>query len=1175
MIDSRLRDPLALGAHFWAPSGGTSLQGDMNRVPSTSPEYYYCSKRVCRTRRNRTMRFTPLHDKSWFDKQRAGTGKRVRFKFESHTESYKGITSVFDENLTLQPEPNQQPDQPLDPRVLKGLQEIKAREARSVLNKEILADVAETMVSDQAAEPLQLLIDSFSLFFKLDKTKFEERAMKNLRALVGEGKLKSHLKYALAQPMAELTRNTLYEPVKPPADLPDGNTMENGQVRLYILDLFGLESGRQRFRVLTRLTERKNDVPTSRAMTLCFSVLSLKNLAPALTFPELATAVREHQETLTSHMNPTLTDRQKYCLEEIVETLMPEMYYRFEDMPRAKLTDRANLLEEGEPEKELNSARKVVSTRKLRSGLGLKGLVSTPTTGNKTDLKTFINPTQLHSMDDRKVVTSLRQNMPRYEEESYMMDPILQREATLENSAHIVALLEPLKVRTISIDSGPLRYLGSRIQKFLWKKLADCKAFTLIRGTFVEDAIDGLFRRGMSFVSGDYKAATDSIYSNVTDHVVRHIFKKIAFPSDLQNHAEAMARSVTQVILDYQHTLDGEGVRYLLELEKRMARKRGDNYIPLTEKYDYSYGGKITEETDFFWIYDDFKRFHGVDPWLDIIEQKQVKQSRGQLMGNILSFPVLCIINAAAYCHSSLDFLEKEVSSGRAREYSQGLEGLQGTPEEIQELKENYNQFQLLRAFCIPDISESLEQKLQANRYYQEGEMDDHGNPFFLTHIKPSGTGPTDLDSLLEVRIRKAAKIRFKLDFRTNPDDFRDKMFNLPILVNGDDILFQSSRRFYIAWSGTIGLYGLQKSVGKNYFSPHFFTVNSQLFISDSKGFFLDASNGTHILHGDSDQPRFVRTIWWSGLSPSFLQKRKDLFNFTGQKDAFYQDTRSFLPTVQKEFLDSLHNQKNRSLWNDLWLKSNEDFISAFDIPKGYVWSLDPKMENLGPDPGFKVSRTLPVLLGGMGLELNETEKLTPAQKIIACRLNSEQGQAVSTKLADKPFVVELLGRLRPIIEQRYTVIEAFPEEIIFDRPSGEYHFYPRDRESTKFGLQVVPIVDMALKLAPDLFPLWRLPPPDDIKFAGERLKLVTFKVRKWALALNKTAREKFSSLKDTDPTLRRIPSKFVVIKKSRQLVTLTDDDVEERHQKLTREKFHGELTSNEVDISAYDEDFL
>jgi hypothetical protein len=53
----------------------------------------------------------------------------------------------------------------------------------------------------------------------------------------------------------------------------------------------------------------------------------------------------------------------------------------------------------------------------------------------------------------------------------------------------------------------------------------------------------------------------------------------------------------------------------------------------------------------------------------------------------------------------------------------------------------------------------------------------------------------------------------------------------LPCLVNGDDILFKSNADFYEVWKKWISKVGFTLSLGKNYISPNFLTVNSESWL--------------------------------------------------------------------------------------------------------------------------------------------------------------------------------------------------------------------------------------------------------------------------------------------------------------------------------------------------------
>nr|UJQ92644.1 MAG: putative RNA-dependent RNA polymerase [Narnaviridae sp.]UJQ92949.1 MAG: putative RNA-dependent RNA polymerase [Narnaviridae sp.] len=55
----------------------------------------------------------------------------------------------------------------------------------------------------------------------------------------------------------------------------------------------------------------------------------------------------------------------------------------------------------------------------------------------------------------------------------------------------------------------------------------------------------------------------------------------------------------------------------------------------------------------------------------------------------------------------------------------------------------------------------------------------------------------------------------------------RKRMDRLPVLINGDDILFRASDQLYQSWERETRRVGFVQSVGKNFRHPRFFTVNS------------------------------------------------------------------------------------------------------------------------------------------------------------------------------------------------------------------------------------------------------------------------------------------------------------------------------------------------------------
>jgi len=60
---------------------------------------------------------------------------------------------------------------------------------------------------------------------------------------------------------------------------------------------------------------------------------------------------------------------------------------------------------------------------------------------------------------------------------------------------------------------------------------------------------------------------------------------------------------------------------------------------------------------------------------------------------------------------------------------------------------------------------------------------------------------------------------------------------DLPVLVNGDDILFRADDRLYALWLKHIDSVGFTLSLGKNYVHPTILTMNSQVFHYHNGGF--------------------------------------------------------------------------------------------------------------------------------------------------------------------------------------------------------------------------------------------------------------------------------------------------------------------------------------------------
>jgi hypothetical protein len=373
----------------------------------------------------------------------------------------------------------------------------------------------------------------------------------------------------------------------------------------------------------------------------------------------------------------------------------------------------------------------------------------------------------------------------------------------------VVALQEPFKIRTISIADGPATAAASPLQRLWHTTLKTLRPFSLIGGKRVADTVGDVFsfENGKPFVSGDYSAATDRLSMRATSVILRVLLKRIALPSELRDRLE---RSLMSSVLDYSRTLE-------------------------------SFRGRVPDEL------------------LDSIKlPPQSQQTNGQLMGNILSFPILCLVNLSAWAHAELT-------------------------SETQ--------------FGISTVKNTIQRGLFRG---------------YLT---------------------------------------LDELNNLPVLINGDDILFQASPTLYDTWLSLLPQYGFKPSMGKNYYSDEFFTINSELYTAQG----------------------FQTRPWWGAFETDLIRLRNEIKFETGE-DVLKADMRRVLPRIQ-EFLRETVDPASWPIANTLWLELYHEsgILGAY---QGLNWFL-------------------PVDLGGVGLDPSGQNYFTTyAQKKLAIRMSLDPDRA-------------------------------------------------------------------------------------------------------------------------------------------------------------------------------------
>jgi hypothetical protein len=158
--------------------------------------------------------------------------------------------------------------------------------------------------------------------------------------------------------------------------------------------------------------------------------------------------------------------------------------------------------------------------------------------------------------------------------------------------------------------------------------------------------------------------------------------------------------------------------------------------------------------------------------------------------------------------------------------------------------------------------------------------------------------------------------------------------------------LFQCDPTDYATWLNLVQGLGLKPSVGKNYYSDEFFTINSELYTRSG----------------------FESRPWWGGFETDLVKLRNEVKFETGE-DVLSADMRRVLPKLQM-FLRETIPPASWPITNRLWLELHHSYGV------------------LGPYSGL--NWFIPTEFGGMGLDPTGwgEYKTTYAQKKLAIRMS-------------------------------------------------------------------------------------------------------------------------------------------------------------------------------------------
>jgi len=198
----------------------------------------------------------------------------------------------------------------------------------------------------------------------------------------------------------------------------------------------------------------------------------------------------------------------------------------------------------------------------------------------------------------------------------------LYNEFILNDQPHVspYCILEPMKVRIIT-KADAWQYPGLKdVQKAWWGVLKNLPTFQIIGDPDVTDVCRDLCQVAaknplFGFGSGDYSGATDRMHGDVSELLISTV---------TAHHDITLQKAV-------YNALCGSKISY------------GTKCLPVAD----GFFGKVTKN---------IKDHKGPMPKMFKLNEP-VDQDNGQLMGSILSFPLLCLANYAAYHWSVETFL--------------------------------------------------------------------------------------------------------------------------------------------------------------------------------------------------------------------------------------------------------------------------------------------------------------------------------------------------------------------------------------------------------------------------------------------------------------------------------------------------------------------------------------
>lgn len=201
--------------------------------------------------------------------------------------------------------------------------------------------------------------------------------------------------------------------------------------------------------------------------------------------------------------------------------------------------------------------------------------------------------------------------------------------------ATVVALREPFKVRVITKSAAKANYVGVPLQKYMHSHLRTNTIFSALDHPLTTSDLSHFvelkkLNPDWNLVSGDFKGATNTINSDATCVALGTVMARLNLSNEVQ---DLMEKVVSAQEIHYRGALDG--------------------FKCSPDKIDGSYDADLFDRF--------LNRPNSAVPDVTM-------QTNGQLMGSILSFPLLCMINASLFRQVVEEYEGREVSLARCYE---------------------------------------------------------------------------------------------------------------------------------------------------------------------------------------------------------------------------------------------------------------------------------------------------------------------------------------------------------------------------------------------------------------------------------------------------------------------------------------------------------------------------